>query len=77
MEIVGIWLLCAVLSGFIGSQKGEGCGAFFVGVLLGPFGIPIALVSTGNKRECPFCKERVHPKAVVCPHCQREISFPK
>ncbi|MBA2847719.1 hypothetical protein G4V39_07255 [Thermosulfuriphilus ammonigenes] len=26
-----------------------------------------------HRRRCPFCREKVHPEAVVCPHCQREL----
>ena len=28
----------------------------------------------GPKKECPYCKESIHPEAVVCPHCRRELS---
>ena len=24
-------------------------------------------------RACPFCAERVKPKAVACPHCRRDL----
>jgi hypothetical protein len=24
-------------------------------------------------RDCPFCAERIRLKAVVCPHCRRDI----
>jgi hypothetical protein len=23
---------------------------------------------------CPHCRERVHPKANVCPHCHRDLT---
>lgn len=26
--------------------------------------------------ECPFCAERVSPKAIICPHCREDISDP-
>lgn len=26
--------------------------------------------------ECPFCSERVSPKAIICPHCREDISDP-
>jgi len=74
MLFVVIWLLCGVAAAMIGSQKGEGCLAFIIGFLLGPFGILFALLSSGNRKTCPFCKEKIHKDAVVCPRCQRELS---
>jgi hypothetical protein len=73
MVFVLIWLLCGVVAAMIGNKKGEGCGAFVVGALFGPFGILFALLSSGNRKTCPFCKEQIHKDAVVCPRCQREI----
>jgi hypothetical protein len=29
--------------------------------------------STRWHRPCEFCREPVHPRAVVCPHCRNEI----
>jgi len=72
MTFVLIWLFCGVVAGMIGSKKGEGCGAFLIGVLFGPFGILFALLSKGNRRACPHCKELIHKDATVCPKCQRE-----
>ena len=57
----------------IGSRKGEGCGAFILGCLFGPFGIVFAVMSRGNRTPCPFCKELIHNTAAACPHCQRDI----
>jgi hypothetical protein len=73
MWIALAWLLFGIVAAMIGSKKGEGCGAFILGILLGPFGILIAIFSKGNRKTCPFCKELVHKDARVCPHCQREI----
>jgi ribosomal protein L37AE/L43A len=46
---------------------------FIVGVLLGPFGILIALFSQGNRKTCPHCRELIHKDATVCSHCQRDL----
>lgn len=73
MEYVILWLLCGVIAAAIGARKGEGCGAFLVGCLLGPFGILFAIMSSGNRIACPFCKEMMNKRALVCPHCQRDI----
>jgi len=69
------WFLCGLVSAMIGSNKGEGCAAFIIGVLLGPFGILIAIFSPGNRIKCPFCKELMHEDATTCPHCQKEIHW--
>jgi len=78
MEIAFLlWILCGIVASMIGNKKGEGVLAFFFGLLLGPFGILIALFSKGNRKTCPFCKELMHKNATVCPHCQREITASK
>lgn len=77
MDWVVIWFICGIISAMIGSRKGEGCGAFIIGVLLGPFGILITIFSKGNRKECPFCKELIHREATVCPNCQREVAADK
>lgn len=73
MSYVAIWLLCGIVSAMIGARKGEGCGGFIVGILLGPFGILISLFSKGNRKTCPHCKELIHEDAKVCSHCQRDV----
>jgi hypothetical protein len=72
-----IWIVCGVAAAFIGSRKGEGPVGLIAGLLLGPLGIFLALLSSGNRLPCPFCKEPVHRKAVVCPHCRRSFSTPQ
>lgn len=72
MEYAILWLLCGFIAMAIGSGKGEGCGAFILGCLFGPFGILFAILSSGNRRPCPFCKEMINRKATVCPRCQRD-----
>lgn len=69
-----IWILCGVVAAMIGAKKGEGCGGFILGVLLGPFGILIALLSKGNRKTCPHCKELIHQDATVCSRCQRDVA---
>ena len=77
MEIIFIWIICGLIAGMIGSSKGSGCSAFFVGFLLGPFGIIIALIMSGNRIKCPYCRKEIDPKAVKCPYCQSEITHEK
>jgi hypothetical protein len=70
-----IWLVCGIISAIIGSRKGRGCAAFFLGVLLGPLGIIFSVILIGDRKRCQFCQELIHKKALVCPHCQKEIDF--
>lgn len=71
MEIfLGGWLVCGLIAAAIGSAKGEGCLGFIVGAIFGPLGILFALLSSGNRITCAFCQEKVHKKALVCPHCK-------
>ena len=84
MEYVLVWLVFGVVSSIIASNKGNsGCGGFLLGVLLGPIGLIITLLSSGNNngnypsknytRRCPYCAELVNHQAIVCKHCGRDI----
>lgn len=66
------WVLCGVIAGMIGSQKGAGCLSFFLGFALGPFGVIIVLLMGGNRKKCPYCMELINKDAKVCPKCQRD-----
>lgn len=73
MEGIILWLICGVIAAAIGSNKGEGCLAFIVGLLLGPLGILVAVISKGNRWVCPYCKETIAKGATICKHCKKEI----
>jgi hypothetical protein len=64
------WVLCAIAAGQIGARKGCGNIGFFLGFLLGPFGILFAFLMTGNRWECSSCKTLVHKDASICPMCR-------
>jgi len=70
--IIPLWLLCGIVAAIIGAQKGEGCVAFIVGILLGPFGVLLALLSPGNQKSCPYCRKMIHEDATICPYCQKQ-----
>jgi len=72
MFILG-WLLCGLIAGAIGKRKGEGFLSFIIGIIFGPFGILFALISKGNRINCPYCKELVHKDAIRCSHCQKDL----
>ena len=69
MEYVLVWFLCGIVAAVIGANKGAGGTGFLLGVLLGPFGILIALFMRGKQKTCPFCAELVKPDARLCKHC--------
>jgi len=74
MEIALLWIICAVIAAAIGSRKGEAGSGFLIGLVLGPFGILFALLSSGDRVPCPHCKERIHKKAEICPHCRTPLA---
>lgn len=71
--IISSGLICGIISSSIASRKGEPIGGFLVGFFFGPLGILVSLLSKGNRKTCPHCKEMVMVDANACPHCQREI----
>lgn len=86
MELILFWLLCGVVAAVIVSNKGgSGVAGFFVGALLGPLGIIIALfmgsatgqierqVASGEMKKCPMCAEAVLAEAVICKHCRHDF----
>jgi predicted RNA-binding Zn-ribbon protein involved in translation (DUF1610 family) len=70
---LGINGLCALIAMGIGSRKNEAGKSFVVGLLLGPLGVLLAMVSQGDRWPCPHCSEPVLSTAKVCPHCGRDI----
>ena len=69
-----LWLLCGFIGMMIGSKKGEGCGGFMLGVLLGPIGVIIIMLVRGQRKPCLACKELINKKATVCPHCRTAVA---
>jgi hypothetical protein len=67
-----IWFLCAVTAGILGAPKGIGGAGFLAGLLFGPLGLLLVLFSRGHRRPCQHCRELIHRKATICPHCGRE-----
>ncbi len=65
-------------------NKEPGCSWFFLGAILGPLGVLMALFMKTEKleetenaksttKECPYCKETVKAGAMICPYCQSTI----
>lgn len=74
--LILFWLVCAIIAAIIGDKKGEAGIGCLAGFLLGPIGILMALVSTGNRKPCPYCQEPVNKAASVCPHCRKDLTAP-
>lgn len=68
------WMVCGLIAALIGSTKGEGCLAFILGCFFGPLGILFAILSSGDRRPCPYCAEKIQKKARLCPHCRTQLS---
>ena len=71
------WILALVISAIIasilGSRKGIGASSFFFGLILGPLGIILVLLSKGKRVACPFCDKLIYMTSTVCPHCEKEL----
>jgi RNA polymerase subunit RPABC4/transcription elongation factor Spt4 len=83
-----IALVCALVCSVIAGSRGRSAGLYFLmGLLLGPIGLLLALVTpantktlektalqSGGMRKCPMCAELVRAEAVKCKHCSSELA---
>ena len=68
-----VWGLSVMICFYIGLKKSEGMAMGFLALIIGPFAIPIALLSRGHKLPCPYCAEKIPAKAIYCKHCHHEV----
>ena len=69
-----VWVVCIIIATILGSRKGMGVSSFFFGLILGPLGVILVLLSKGKRIACPFCDKLIHMTSTVCPHCEKEIT---
>lgn len=74
MGFIIVLLFSGFVSYLIGNKKGIATSSFFLGLILGPIGIIIVLLSKGNMISCPYCKKLIDFNALKCPYCQSNIS---
>ncbi len=65
-----VWGISAIIAAWIGSTKGEAGLSCLMGLVFGPLGILMAILSSGKRARCPQCQEWIFRDAKVCPFCQ-------
>ena len=88
MELLLFWALCGVVAAVVASNRGNsGVAWFFVGVLLGPIGLILSLVVSGDPavverkkienggyRRCEKCAELIRAEATKCRFCGSDVA---
>lgn len=72
-EALFLWFICGAIAAAIGKKKGVGTWGMWMGVMLGPLGIAIVVLSDGDRLPCPYCKEKIVNSATTCMHCKKEL----
>ena len=73
MGLLVIWFFCGLVGALCGKYKGQPFLGFIIGLLLGPIGWLIILLSGDVRPKCEACREVIDPKATVCPHCRSAV----
>lgn len=69
-----VWVISAIISGVIGNRKGKPVAGALAGIMFGPVGVIVALISGDKQRKpCPECAELIMKKAKVCQYCKAKI----
>ena len=71
--LIIVWVVSALLAAMIGARKGEATMGCLGGMILGPIGLALIVISSGKVKYCPQCGETVKIDAKVCKHCKSKI----
>lgn len=81
MLYVILWLLCAIVAGYIyhGKRRSWVVGAL-AGLILGPIGVVLALLTRPAEpppltKQCPTCHAAAPYMTRVCPSCGADIRY--
>ncbi|MDP3276886.1 MAG: hypothetical protein Q8Q09_16920 [Deltaproteobacteria bacterium] len=70
IAILFIWAISVAGSWYAGRMNRQPLVSLLMGIVLGPLGLILALMSEGT---CPHCKLTVPAEATVCPRCTRDL----
>jgi hypothetical protein len=71
-----LWIFGGGVIGAVvyGTKQRNAAIGFFHGSVIGPFfAWLLLLMKPHGARQCQFCAEQIKAKAIVCPHCQRDL----
>ena len=69
MEILFVWIGCALIGALIGKYKGRVGSGVVWALVLGPIGWLIVALMQDLREKCPECGGVVVPGARKCKHC--------
>lgn len=74
---LAVWVLIPIFVAHSQGRSKNRAGVLY-GLFLGWLGVLILALlpprQTGEYGECPWCKEDIRVDALVCPHCQRDVT---
>jgi hypothetical protein len=74
MSLLFYFLFAGLIGALCGKSKGQPGLGFIIGVVLGPIGWIISLLSGDVRPKCNACRKVVDPKASICPYCRTAIA---
>lgn len=68
-----LWLIMVGVSASVTSEKRRSGGeGLLLALFLGPVGMLFAALLPWGGRACRACREKINPKATICPFCRTE-----